>query len=58
MFVLICRDFADNLSKDEKTVFLEMLELGSKVHSAELPENEYGVILQRLKEVHHTNSEQ
>ena len=58
MFVLICKDFAENLSKDEKAIFLEMLGLGSKVHSEELAQNQYGVIFQILKDVPTAQNEQ
>lgn len=58
MFILICKDFAENLSKEEKAIFLEMLELGSKVHSVELAQNEYGAIFQTLKDTPDVTNEQ
>ena len=58
VFVLICKDFSENLSKGEKAMFLEMLDLGSKAHSGEMTDNDYGAIHQILKEMPKVANEQ
>ena len=50
VFVLICKDFAENLSKEEKIAFLDMLKLGNSVHYEEDTQNEYRVVFRMLRE--------